>query len=280
MKRLILLITPILLLLSVLPAFARTRHHFRPTPSPTPVPVTVPTPVTTTPPPSPIPAPQPTSLHLGAFNANLGTIQVTFLAWSDPAPSCSPKTEFIYWENTGISLDSIINGSQDAVITNFGNKLCPGTILSLFHEMNGNWDTWDGTVGNNSPAKVIQAYQHVHDLIGSKVQWAWVTNNVSVPDTANNQLENYYPGANYVDIVGTDAFTYSGETFSQAVPTSLLNRLKAFGKPVWITSLGTDINQTAWIQNMMAQLPSTGIQGLIYFDYQQFALPASTLNLL
>lgn len=260
MKKYLLIISTALLLLP-LTVFAAHRHH-HPIPPPAP---------------APAPSPVPQGITFGAFNANVGTVSVTFIGWKDAPPSCG-KTNFIYWENTGISLDSIVNGSQDSVIKSFAAKVCLNDVVSVFHEMNGDWDTWDGTVGNNSPAKVIAAYQHIHNLVGSKVKWAWVTNNVSEPDVKGNQLENYYPGASYVDIVGIDAFTYSGETFSQAVPASLLARLKTYGKPMWITSLGTNINQNAWITDMLRKLPATGVSGLLYFDYDVWTLPASTLS--
>lgn len=254
-------------LLLFLPFIVQARYH-RPAPTPTPPPVVV------------TPAPS-TSLTLGAFNANVGTVQVTFVGWNDDVPKCvSGKTSFIYWENYGVSLDSIINGSQDYVIRQFGAKLCQGSILSLFHEPNGNWDSWGGTVGNNTPNKVISAYKHIHDIIGTKVKYAFVVNNDSVPNTANNQIVNYYPGSAYVDIVGIDAFNFGGQSFASAVPQSLVTLMSFYGKPVWLTSVGTADNQTKFVTDMMSNVKKMGISGIIYFDADQFTLPTSVLSLI
>lgn len=247
-----------------LPFVAFARYH-RPAPTPTPPPVVV-TPST--------------SLTLGAFNANLGTVQVSFAGWKDSPACVYGKTNFIYWENYNVSLDSIINGLQDNTIKNFGSKLCPGTILSLFHEANGNWDSWDGTVGSNTPGKVIAAYKHIHDIIGNKVKYAWVVNNDSVPNTAANQIVNYYPGSAYVDIVGIDAFNFGGQSFVSAVPQSLVTLMSFYGKPVWLTSVGTSDNQTKFVTDIMANAKKMGISGIIYFNADQFKLPTSVLNLI
>lgn len=267
-------LTILILFLFPVLTFARTHHH--PAPAPTPPPVVV------TPPPS-------VSLTLGAFGANVGTINVYFDGWQDShignlknqCPN-DGKTQLVYWENTGFSLDSIINGSQDANIRRYVSTLCPNvtTILSLFHEMNGNWDSWDGTVGNNSNLKVIKAYQHIHDIIGNKVKYAFVINNDSVPNVTGNQAVDYYPGAAYVDIVGIDAFNFGGQSFTSAVPQSLVTLMSFYGKPVWLTSIGTADNQTKFVTDMMTNAKKMGISGIIYYDADQFILPSSVLKLI
>jgi len=242
----------IAVLLALLPLTASARYH-HPAPKPTPAPAPQPTPLL-----------QP--LQLGAFNLTVGTIQAAFDGWTDDATCFKNQTTFIYWENYGYSLDSIISGSQDANIRRFAGEICPNTILALFHEMNGNWDAWDGTVGSNTTAKVIAAYQHIHNIIGSKARYAWVVNNDSVPNVAGNQPSDYWPGASYVDVVGVDGFDWGGMTFSQAIAPAY-GEVTGYGKPVWITSFGTtSSNQAAWLTNAIATAKSDGIGALIYFD--------------
>lgn len=235
--------------------------------------------------PTPVPAPQPAQtagLALGAYNARVGTVQAYFDGWTD-SPSCAPagQTTFIYWENYGYSLDSIINGTQDNNIRSFASAICPGTTLALFHEMDGNWDSWDGTVGSNTPTKVIQAYQHIHDIIGSKVKYAWVVNDSDVPDRAGNRPANYWPGSAYVDIIGVDGFDWDGHTtFMQAIAPNY-DVVKSYGKPVWITSVGTVSNRASWITDALAQAKANGVAGLIYYDSNDggsFQLGSSALS--
>lgn len=240
-----------------LAASFRHRHQPPPPPPPPPPPVTTPT----------------TGMQIGAFNLTVGTIQAYFDGWTDNA-SCAPagQTTFIYWENYGYSLDSITNGSQDSNIRRFAAQLCPNTILSLFHEADGNWDPWDGTYGSNTPAKVVAAYQHVHDLVGSKARYAWVMNDSDVPDVSGNRPSNFWPGAAYVDIIGVDGFNWGGLSFLQAMAPNL-DILRAmgttYGKPVWVTSFGTPAGsgQAAWVTDAIAQAKAKGISALIYFNY-------------
>lgn len=242
-----------LLLVVAVPVYARVghRHSYNPVPIP-------------------IPVPAQNGLQLGAFNAKVGTVAVSFLGWQDQ-PSCvQGKTNFLYWENYGVSLDSIINGSQDQLIR--GLKPCPDTILALFHEMNGNWDPWDGTVGSNTPTKVVQAYQHVHNLLGNIVRYAWVINNSDVPNVAGNRPMDYYPGDAYVDIIGIDGFSWSGgSSFEQAISPNF-QEIRKLGlvKPMWVTSFGTANNssQGAWLNEALNYARNNNIQGLLYFSYK------------
>lgn len=206
-------------------------------------------------------------LQLGAYNLKVGTIQAYFDGWTD-TPSCAPAGQqtLIFWENYGVSLDSIIGGTEDAVIKKFTSGVCPNTVIAPFAEMDGNWDSWDGTVGSNTPAKITAAWQHIHTIIGSKVKYAWVVNDSDVPDESGNRPSDYWPGSAYVDIIGVDGFDWGGMTFLQSIAPNY-DVVKSYGKPVWITSFGTESgNTSAWLTDAIAQAEEQGIAALVYFD--------------
>lgn len=259
---------------------ANWRRHHDPSPLPTPPP---PAPMPVPPPPAPTPVPPvTTTLVLGAFNANAGAIKVDFWGWLDAKNGrtfdCS-KQNFIYWENTGFSLDSIINGSQDSVIVDFGNKICPNSYIAPFHEMNGNWSEWDGA--HNPPAKIIAAWIRIHNLLGNKVKYALVFNSDNVPTSAGNIPASYYPGDSFVDIVGVDGFDWGGLSFITAINPNY-TVVKSFGKPVWVTSTGTkqSSSQAAWIKDAINQAKANNIGGLLYFsakDGTNYTLNAAAL---
>jgi len=70
-----------------------------------------------------------------------------------------------------------------------------------FHEMNGNWFWW----GGQKPAAFTKVWQHMftyftgtkglHNLI-----WVYSSNH-------GKQVADFYPGKNYIDLVGLDAYT-------------------------------------------------------------------------
>ena len=156
--------------------------------------------------------------------------------------------------------------------------------------MNGNWNPWSGTVGTNTPSKVIAAWQHIHNAFAGiqNVTFAWVVNNGSVPDTPENALEAYYPGDTYVDYVGVDGFNFGTpwQTWDQVFPSSLMNRLAAYRKPIFISSTGSDPGpqQAQWISAMGAGIKKyPQVIGWIWFDQSDpkdnFLVDSSTSTL-
>src|SRR4029077_12166370 len=128
-------------------------------------------------------------------------------------------------------------------------------------EMNGNWDPWDGTVGGNTSSKVIIAWKRTHDDFAgaTNVKFGWAVNNESVPNTAGNSINAYYPGDAYVDIVGVDGFNFGNpwQSFSQ-VFNSALSQLKTYNKPIYIFSMASADSslKPAWITDAFTvQLP-------------------------
>jgi beta-mannanase len=212
-------------------------------------------------------------------------MQAVFAGWEkDAFPSymsgsvkSAGKTLVIYWEHYGTTLDNIISGKDDAIIADFAadaKAYAGNVILVPFHEMNGNWDPWDGPVGNNTPAKVISAWKHVHDKFAGigNVKWGWAPNNVSVPNTTANKMEAYYPGDAYVDYVGVDGFNFNDgqwQTFSQVFDDSL-KRLAAYKKPIYIFSMASaeGSQKAAWIKDAITvQMPKyANLKGFIWFN--------------
>ncbi|HVZ10885.1 MAG TPA: glycosyl hydrolase [Candidatus Paceibacterota bacterium] len=189
-------------------------------------------------------------------------MQAIFSAWNDGFPSYAKstvgagKTLVIFWEQYDVTLDQIISGSQDSVITQFAagaRSYGSPIILAPFHEMNGNWDPWDGTVGSNTPAKVITAWKHLRDVFGnvSNVKFAWDVNNESVPDTSGNEIRDYYPGDAYVDYLAVDGFNFGNpwQTWEQVFSDALGQLSAISSKPIYILSMASaDGSQKgAWI---------------------------------
>jgi beta-mannanase len=180
------------------------------------------------------------------------------------------RTMVLFWEASDFtkdplqqpnySLDAILNGNFDSYLTTFaqGAKAYGGSVILIpFSEMNGNWYNWSGTVGNNSPAKVIAAYRYVHSFFTDvpNVKFGWAPNNDSVPDTAANQIEKYYPGSDVVDYVGLDGFNFGGsqeQTFSQMF-SKPIEILKQYNKPIYIFSMatGSSTNKANWIKTAL-----------------------------
>ncbi len=221
---------------------------------------------------------------LSSFEGTVGQqadMQAIFVGWNESFPTSmanslksSGKTLVIFWENTGTSLDQINAGNSDAYINNFASAAKASgasVILAPLHEMNGNWDTWDGTVGNNTPSKVIATWKHIHDAFNgaTNVKFAWDVNNVSVPNTTANSISSYYPGDNYVDYVAVDGFNFDTQTWDQVFPSSLMNLLSSYNKPVYILSTASvpGVQKAQWIKDMGAHIKNyPSIVGWVWFN--------------
>jgi len=70
-----------------------------------------------------------------------------------------------------------------------------------FHEMNGGWFWW----GGHEPGKLIRVWRHMFDYFTKtkgldNLLWVYGPNH-------GNRTAAYYPGDNYADLVGLDAYT-------------------------------------------------------------------------
>ncbi len=272
-------------------AFARGNHHHRQQQTPPPVsqpPVTKP-PAPTPPPPSKIPTStisNLSTLQVGAFTGGgdssiAQNIEAIFWGWDsfDGLSGNPSKTLLIYWEPT-VNYAAISNGSQDAYLNQAASQLKAyghPILLVPMDEFNLNETPWGNTVGGNTPAGFIAAWQHIVTIFrnegATNVKFGLAYNNVSIP---NVPFASFYPGSNYVDYVGIDAFNYGNASFAQSVAS--LSQLTGYGRPIYLFSVGAQGSQQGqWITDMVNAVPHLNLAGVIYFDYQSFAMSASSL---
>lgn len=283
MKRILVAGAAVLILILPVVASAHSwRNHRGPQGSHKP-PVVSPAPPVVTPPSVPTPPTVPTppvvsvnSFTLGAFNANVGTVQVEFVDITDLYVPSSNKQLFVYLENNRTSNSDIAGGKYDSQLKSWASKLPPNTIVSFGHEMNLTENPWGG-----NPTTFKSAYIHVYGLLHPYAKVAFVGNNSDTPGTP--QIGQYWPGAQYVDLVGEDGFDWGGESLSQSLQPNFAI-LKAYatgnGKPLWVTSTGTASNQASWITTGLSWAKANGVSGLLYFSYDDggnFQLTSSGL---
>jgi hypothetical protein len=219
----------------------------------------------------------------------------TFVHWGNnktfpvhlvPFAKDKGRTLVIFWEATDYnvasvnqplySYDAVLNGTWDAYIAEFAEsvKNYGGPVILIpYSEMNGNWFPWSGTQNGNTPAKAIAAYRYIHGFFGNvpNVKFGWAPNSNSVPDTAENAHEKYYPGDAYVDYVGIDGFNFGSPwvTFDQVFGNAL-TRLSVYKKPMYIFSMASADGplKAAWMedafQTQMKKYPL--VKGWIWFN--------------
>lgn len=101
-----------------------------------------------------------------------------------------------------------------------------------YHEMNGDWFWWGGRTGEFSTERlyrqIFERLVHHHQL--KNLIWIWSVDRVSRPGMEH---EKYFPGLEYVDVLGLDIY---GNDFAQSYYESL-ERLSQ-GKPLALAEVG------------------------------------------
>jgi len=105
-----------------------------------------------------------------------------------------------------------------------------------YHEMNGVWFWWGNKKGPDGVAKLYKImydrytnYHHLNNLI-----WVWGANSLrDIPKDEAYHYKDFYPGANYVDILGTDVYHFDYEQNDYEELLAL-----AAGKPIALTENG------------------------------------------
>jgi len=159
-------------------------------------------------------------------------------------------------------------------------------MIRFGHEMNGSWYQWGCKDGHNdnhaqdfirSFRYVVQFFRH-HDL--NQIRWVW-SPNVYYRDN----FSQYYPGNQYVDIVGMSGFNFGPNTtyrpdLTWQMFSEIYNRtyqiLKHYPKPLMITGIAcaeSGGKKTLWLQDMQYQLKHhyRRISGLIWFNIKKEA---------
>ncbi len=104
-------------------------------------------------------------------------------------------------------------------------------LFRAYHEMNGNWFWWGGRPGKDGSAQlyrmIYDRFVNVHHL--DNLVWVW---NVNAPSVNAGTIGDYYPGAQFADVVTMDIY---GE-FKQSYYTGMIEL--AAGKPIALAEVG------------------------------------------
>lgn len=203
-------------------------------------------------------------------------------------------TPFITWEPWSSTFDfsndsedlknerkifqHITDGDFDAYILSVAEKLKAykkTVYLRFAHEFDNPQYPWSA-LGNNTAKEFIKAWKHVHQQFenagATNVRWVW---NPWKPEA----VAPYYPGDNYVDIVGVTALNYGTLTPTGAsynfndlyYPIREALKERQISKPVFLAEFGS-LNfqniQTEWINDALDSIYENfpEITGILFFN--------------
>ncbi|WP_194922283.1 glycosyl hydrolase, partial [Catenulispora rubra] len=136
----------------------------------------------------------------------------------------------------GTNLNNDYKAKLDQFVPYF-QQLKDAGIPVLFrplHEMNEGWAWWGGRPGPNGDARL---YQITHDYLLSKgltnIIWVWALKDVA---GGASSAASYYPGDNYVDVVGLDVWV---QKFPSTAWYQALTYIAAGRKPMALAEVGS-----------------------------------------
>jgi hypothetical protein len=141
-------------------------------------------------------------------------------------------------------------------------------LFRLNNEMNGEWVWYSSHKVGKDTDLFIDCWRYIYNKFKEyevdNLIWVWNPNEKSFPNFAYNHYLNYYPGNEYVDVVGLTAYNtgnyYNGEvwrSFSQAYDHFYYDYVKHFNHPMMITEFSgasAGGNKAAWFDDMFNKI--------------------------
>ncbi|RKE19531.1 glycoside hydrolase family 26 protein [Streptomyces sp. TLI_171] len=172
-------------------------------------------------------------------------------------------------------LSRITSGAHDAYLKRFAQavKQAKGPVVLRFaHEMNETWYPWSEQRNGNRQGDYVAAWRHVHDVFKgqgvSNVIWLWC------PDTQSADkppLSRFYPGDDYVDWMGTEAYSSDdAESVGPLLDDTYDELTDLSDKPIFIGEAGSrPTNAKAlWTQDFFSWLMDhPRVVGFVWFQF-------------
>ncbi|UAB85027.1 beta-mannosidase [Zunongwangia sp. SCSIO 43204] len=141
-------------------------------------------------------------------------------------------------------------------------------VFRPFHEMNGSWFWWGGE--NTTPKSYKQLWKETYSLLKKKkvnnLLFAFSPNTLS----SKEEFDTYYPGDDFVDIIGVDVYNHDGdEAFTKSLISNieiLKNKARNSNKPYALTETGNTKfgeNPKWWTEALYPGIQGTGISWVL-----------------
>ena len=188
--------------------------------------------------------------------------------------------------SSGNQVYQVLQGEYDMFLRDYADTIRDfghPVLFRLANEMNGDWCPYSGYHTSRDPEIYREFYQYVFRIFEEagidNVIYIWNPNSESFPDFKWNHSYQYYPGDEYVDVVGMTAYntgTYYwqvGERWSsfEVLYEDLYHEYShQFEMPLMITEFGSASvggDKSQWVEEMFAKIYAfPGIKMAIWWD--------------
>lgn len=174
-------------------------------------------------------------------------------------------------EGKGNMVYDVLNGEYDTYLKNYvADVKAYGepVLFRIGNEMNGDWCVYSAYHTSKDTEIYKAFYQYIYGLFqeagADNIIWIWNPNAKSFPNFKWNDSLCYYPGDQYVDVIGMTNYNtgtyYEGETWTEfdvLYDQLYAEYLEKYEKPLMITefassSVGGD--KVAWVSHMFEKI--------------------------
>lgn len=223
------------------------------------------------------------------------------LIWSRGAIPCVSWEPMTYHGTTEtmIPYREILEGRYETYIKSFAEAARRWErpfIIRFAHEMNTeryHWGTTRKRFGPDSPEIYRRMFRYIVSIFrqngADNVLWAFCPNAESVPNTSYqsgtewNEARNYYPGDDFVDILGMDGYNWGSTQTKEKngwnsrrqsfedIFSHLYKELRSLSadKPLFVfeTAAPGEADELAsWVQEAFATLDRWQVKGVVWFQ--------------
>ncbi|MFH1369204.1 MAG: sugar-binding protein [Elusimicrobiota bacterium] len=196
---------------------------------------------------------------------------------------------WINWGKKPLSPEEISRGKYDKYVRKWAKaarEFKYPFFLRFGHEMNGDWYPWSAAKNKYKAAVYVDMYRHVHDIFkeegADNVIWLWCPMNADFPTSPWNKCSKYYPGGEYVDWIGMDAYNWGRDLaggvwipFSRLVNTRYNEFVQSYpGKPIMLGEFGSGTgggDKAVWIQEALGAIKKDypAIKAAVWFNIKK-----------
>jgi mannan endo-1,4-beta-mannosidase len=186
----------------------------------------------------------------------------------------SGATPILQLDPYNISVSRIAAGNYDAYLRTFAlavKTFKAPVIMSFGHEMNGNWYSWGWT--HTSPATFVAAWRRIVTVFRQEgvtnATWMW-TVNIDRPDsTVAQNPAAWWPGSQYVSMVGIDGyFRFPGDTWYAVFYNTIAQVHAITNLPLLLSETGVIPNagSGSQTQQLFQGVEENDMLGFVWFN--------------
>lgn len=169
-------------------------------------------------------------------------------------------------DNPSITYD-LLNGKYDEFLNQYARDIKEfghPVLFRLNNEMNGDWCIYSSYFTSNDTELFKATWRHIYNIFQKNgvenALWVWNPHDLSFPGFQWNHYLTYYPGDQYVDIIGLTGYNpgnyFKGESwrsFNEIYPSLYKEYEAIFQQPFMITEFGSNSyggDKIGWIKDM------------------------------